>query len=65
MTTDLEKLISGALFDFGAFLTTREQSVTIGADQNSGPMVSLIQEFAESRNLDLKDADVTGWQGVI
>jgi hypothetical protein len=63
--SDLERVIAGALFDFGGFLTTRRGSLVVGEIHNASPIVELIQEFAKRRNLDLTDADVSKWREAI
>lgn len=56
-----ENDIAGAIYDFAAFLTTRRQTIEVGSTANASPMVELIKEWAELRDLSLEDADVEGW----
>ncbi|MFA5376619.1 MAG: hypothetical protein WC455_12805 [Dehalococcoidia bacterium] len=65
MTSDLEKLIAGAIFDFVAFLTTRDEQITLSAHHNASPAVKAIEEFAATRSLSLDEADVQEWQTAI
>jgi hypothetical protein len=54
-------IIVGALFDFGGFLTTREQSMAVGSKELASPMADAIKEFAEKRGLSIDDAAVREW----
>jgi len=60
----IESLISGALFDFISFLTTREDSVTLGASHVAGPGLELLTEFSNIRNLSL-NGPVLDWHEVL
>lgn len=44
--------IAGAVFDFGAFLTGRPYTITLGASHDTAPIIPLIREWAELRKLD-------------
>lgn len=59
---DLEAMISGAIFDFAGFLTTRPSTIEIGSKANASPVVELIKEWAALRVASLDNADVTLWQ---
>ena len=48
----LDHVVAGALFDFAAFLTTRENAVSIGASKNSAPMAELLVKFLTLRGVD-------------
>jgi hypothetical protein len=61
----LPMVIAGAIFDFGGFLTTRDNVVEIGATANASSMVELIKEWAALRGLSLDDAAVLSWQETI
>jgi hypothetical protein len=55
-------MISGALFDFLGYLTTRPVPRVIGAHATTSPeFVELLSEWAATRNLDLSGADVALW----
>ena len=58
-------LISGALFDFVGWLTSRKQRLTLSSSDNAGPAVEAIQEFASMRDLNLDEAAVLSWQDAI
>lgn len=57
-----DNLIAGALFDLMGFLTTREHAVTLGAKHDAVPAVDLLKEWAETRGLDLSNAEVIAWR---
>ena len=60
---EIATMIAGALFDFGGFLTTRAEAVTVGAAHDAAPVVQLVAAFLESRGLDPAGAaDVEHWQ---
>ena len=56
-----DKTIAGAIYDFAGFLTTLEDFISIGSTENASIMIELISEWAEKRNLNIDDADVSGW----
>jgi hypothetical protein len=60
-----EQVIGGALFDFAGFLTTRDEAYTVGAAHDASRMVELLEEWAATRNLSLKGADVLGWNSAL
>ena len=57
----LQMLISGAIFDFAGYLTTREKVIPVGASADAAPMVELIKDWAAKRNLSTNDAAVLSW----
>ena len=59
---DLETMISGAIFDFAGFLTTRSSTIEIGSKADAAPVVELIKEWAALRGVSLDNADVTLWR---
>ena len=59
---DLEAMISGAIFDFAGFLTTRPSTIEIGSKANASPVVELIKEWAALRGGSLDNADVALWR---
>lgn len=58
----LPAVIAGALFDFAGFLTTRKESMSVGASEMASPMAEAIKEFAKLRELPIDDAAVLSWQ---
>jgi len=50
--TETTQLVLGLLHDFGGFLTTREKATTLSSHNDSAPMVELIREFLELRQID-------------
>lgn len=58
----VDSLIAGALFDFAAHLTTRDEEITAGAQHDAAPWVGVLQEFADLRGLDIDDPAVLLWQ---
>lgn len=56
-----QKMISGAIFDFLGFLTTLEQSFSVGGNEDPTIALDKFVEWAKKRGLDIKDADVTNW----
>lgn len=58
----LPMLISGAVFDFAGYLTTRDKVIEVGATANASPIADLVKEWAEFRGLSIVDAAVLSWQ---
>lgn len=58
----MNEIIAGALFDFAAYLTTRNETLVLGSGHDAAPIVQALEEWAEDREFDLTDADVTHWQ---
>lgn len=54
-------LISGALFDFMGWLTSRKTRLVLSASDNASPAVAAIKEFATLRELCLDEAAVLSW----
>lgn len=65
MKNTIESIVTGAIFDFAGFITTRPNSLSFGSSENASPMVKLIEEWAASRSLDLNEPLVQSWQDVI
>ena len=60
---DTHRIVAGALFDFMGFLTTRDEAVALGGDNECSVAVDLIREFAKLRGLDIgSDPLVQTWQ---
>lgn len=58
----LPLVISGAIFDFAGFLTTRTNVIEVDSTANASPMADLVKEWAALRGLSLDDAAVLSWQ---
>ncbi len=61
-STALQRVITGALFDFAAYLTCRPGTLTIGSTHESSPMVEVLKEWADLREISLDDAEVLEWK---
>lgn len=61
----LSQAISGAIFDFAGFLTTRPNVVEVGSTANASPVADLVKEWAALRGLSLNDASVGAWQELL
>lgn len=57
----LHAIISGAIFDFAGFLTTREKVIEIGSSANAAPVADLVSEWLEKRGVSMDDAMVQTW----
>ena len=60
-----QAVIAGALFDFMAWLTTRDERLVLSGADEAGPAVDAIRDFAKMRGLSLDDARVLDWQDAI
>jgi hypothetical protein len=54
-------VISGALFDFMGWLTSRKERLVLSSADNASPAVDAIRDFATKRGLSLDDAQVLEW----
>lgn len=55
-------IVSGAIFDFAGYLTTRDKVIEVGSTANASPVADLVKEWAALRGLSLEDAAVLSWQ---
>lgn len=56
------RLVSGAIYDFLAYLTSLEDSVTMGASEDCIPAINSLTEWAKLRGLNIDDEpDIHGW----
>jgi hypothetical protein len=60
-----QAVISGAIFDFAGYLTTRPTATRFGSCEEASPMAELIREWAALRGLSLDGAEVESWQKLI
>ncbi len=56
-----KQAISGAIFDFLAYLTTHNVPTTFSSKHDAAVAVEHLQKWASKRDLNLDDADVLGW----
>ena len=56
---DISKRISGALYDFAGFLTTRKEATTFSSHHSAAPAVQLLEQFMASKKIELADPDWT------
>jgi hypothetical protein len=59
--TEISRLIAGALFDFIADLTGKEE-IRVGSSHTANEILERLQSFAQSRGLSLEEADVQHWE---
>ena len=56
------KIVSGALYDFLAYLTTLQNPIVLGASEEVGPALNVLAEWAQKRGLNINDnPDVMEW----
>ena len=53
----MNELVTGVLFDFMGFLTTKKKSITLSSSHNATPGVDAIQEFLAKRQITDSDPD--------
>lgn len=58
----LPLVVSGAIFDFAGYLTTRPEAIEVGATANAAPIADLVKEWAKLRGLSLDEPAVLSWQ---
>ena len=61
----LHQITAGALYEFLGYLTTRDDVLPIGASADAAPFPVLLKEWAETRGLILKDAEVADWRDLL
>lgn len=54
MMERLDHIVSGVLYDFAGFLTTRPQRLVVSASDDASPMVELLREFMQLRGIDVR-----------
>jgi hypothetical protein len=64
-TIDDHQIISGALFDFMGFLTSRPEEITLSSHHEPHDLLKAFAEWAEERNLNTEHALVQDWRGAI
>ena len=47
----LDHIVSGAIFDFAGYLTTRKQRLVISAADNAAPMADAVRDFLGLRDV--------------
>lgn len=62
MKQETHDIIAGAIYDFMAWLSTRDEPITIGSNNDCAPLPPLIEEWAATRGLDTSHADVMKWR---
>lgn len=60
-TPEIDFLISGAIFDFMGFLSSRATTVTIGGSNNVVVLIEVFEDWARRRHLQAENALVTDW----
>lgn len=56
------RMVSGALYDFVAYLTSLEKPVTFGSSEDCLVAVDKLVEWAQLRGLNIDDEpDITNW----
>ena len=48
----LDHIVSGAIFDFAGFLTTRDQRITLSSTDDAAPAADAVKEFLSLRGVD-------------
>ena len=57
----IDRVIAGALYDFLAYLTTRDEPLKLGAKEPTPPALEALEDWARKRNLSLDQARATDW----
>ncbi len=57
----LDHIVSGALFDFGGYLTTRNERLTASATDNAAPVADAITAFLKLRGVDTECEPFFQW----
>ncbi len=57
----LDNVVSGVLFDFGAFLTGRKEMVICSTKHNASPMIEALKDFMTLRGVNQDYEPMTNW----
>ena len=57
-----DPVVAGAIFDFAAFLTGRDEEIKFGGDNDCSIMVDEIRKWAELRGLMIDDPHTMTWE---
>ena len=57
----LDHIAAGVLFDFGGYLTTRDERLTASATDNAAPMADAINAFMDLRGVDRECEPFLQW----
>ena len=57
--TALNGIVSGVLYEFVAYITSRKKSITVSSAHDAVPVVDLLDEFLHERNILVTDPDWT------
>lgn len=58
-------VISGAIFDFAGYMTTRNKTIPVGAKADASPVANMVKNWANKRVLNIDSANVTNWQNAL
>jgi len=61
-TPPIHDIVSGALFDFGGFLTSLDDDFMVGSHSDASHFADLIGDFHKRRGLTMWNSDVESWQ---
>ena len=60
-TETYEANVSGAIFNFAAYLTTMDEAYTVGAKYDAARMAQEVSHFLSERGVSGRGANVWGW----
>lgn len=59
---NLDPLIAGVIYDFAAWLTTRDERITISKHDCAGPMADAVREFLKMREVFSYTRPIFNWK---
>lgn len=62
---EVHRVVAGALYDFGAYLSIQSKDVVVGMFQDSTPLLQLLADFCTNRSLETENARILFWQDII
>lgn len=59
-----DSIISGAIFEFAAWLATREEQLTISNKDDDVPVADAVAEFLKRKNISYENCDIENWDKI-
>jgi len=58
----VNNIVSGAIYDFAAWLTTREEQIKASSKDDAAPIANAVKEFLKIREVDESNPLIQDWQ---
>lgn len=61
-SSNMDRIIAGAIYDFAGFLTTLDPTIQVGATEHPEPVINAIITWAATRGLSIDQPFVQDWK---